>query len=430
MGSHSTVRSTLFDEMTAIDHVDPPVGTARDALSQPAFRRIYIASGLSNTGRWMQQAALGVLAWELTESPAFLGYIIFAQLGPLALLSLPGGSLADTVDRRRLLLATQTWQMIWSFVLAWQVWDGEISETGLLALVFVIGLGQGLFAPTFMSIVPSLVGPQNLRAAISLNSMQVNGSRVIGPAIGGYLTSQLGFGEVFAINAATYLIVIAALFVTMLPPSTSTARSFADRIFGGFKLAARSAQVGAPLLTMTVFSLFCLPFIGQMPAIAEINLGIEPKSSAYGLFYACFGLGALIGAGMVGTVLLNVSKVTVSRLALAGFAVALAGLAVVRSEWLGYPMIFVVGLFYFALPTALSTFLQEHLDEAVRGRAMALWVLSFGGTVPIANLIAGPIVEATSLTFVLGAGVVVALGLATVVRLREGPVADESLLLD
>lgn len=405
-----------------------PVGTARDALAQPDFRRVYIASGLSNTGRWMQQAALGVLAWELTESPAFLGYIIFAQLGPLALLSLPGGSLADAVDRRRLLLATQTWQMVWSFVLAWQVWDGEISERGLLLLVFVIGLGQGLFAPTFMSVVPSLAGTDNLRAAVSLNSMQVNGSRVVGPAIGGWLTAVTGFGEVFALNAATYLIVIVAIYLTDLPAPGATTTALVDRLFGGFKAAARAPQVGRPLLVMTTFAMLCLPFIGQLPAIAEVNLGIDAKSTRYGLFYACFGLGALGGATLVGTVLLNVAQDKVVRVTLSGFALALAALAVVRSEWLGYPVIFAVGLFYFALPTTLSTFLQEHLDETVRGRVMALWVLSFGGTVPFSNLIAGPIVEATSLTAVLAVGVAAAAALAIGVRLRRGVVIDESIL--
>ncbi len=414
--------------MSNADATSPKVGTARDALARPDFRRVYIASGLSNTGRWMQQAALGVLAWELTESPAFLGYIIFAQLGPLALLSLPGGSLADAMDRRVLLLCTQTWQMVWSFVLAWQVWDGEISEARLLLLVFVIGLGQGLFAPTFMSVVPSLAGPDNLRAAVSLNSMQVNGSRVIGPAIGGWLTSVTGFGEVFAVNAATYLIVIGAIYLTDLPAPASRAKSFVDRIFGGFKAASRAPQVGRPLLVMTTFALFCLPFIGQLPAIAELNLGIDAQSTRYGLFYACFGLGALGGATMVGTVLLNVAQSAVVRVTLSGFAVALAALAAVRTEWLGYPVIFAVGLFYFALPTVLSTFLQEHLHENVRGRVMALWVLSFGGTVPFANLIAGPIVEATSLTVVLGVGVLAALALAAGVRLERGDVIDESIL--
>ena len=160
----------------------------------------------------MQFAALGILGWELTESSAFLGYIIFAQLAPLGFLSLLGGSLADTANRRALLLSTQAWQMIWTFVLAALLIDGEIGEGTLLVLVFIIGLGQGLYAPAFTSILPLVAGEENLRAAVALNSVQVNGARVIGPAIGGVLASSMGFAEVFAINALTYTIVIAVIW--------------------------------------------------------------------------------------------------------------------------------------------------------------------------------------------------------------------------
>ena len=148
-------------------------GTARDALAVPEFRRLYIGSALSNTGRWLQTAALGVLGWKISESSAYLGAIIFAQLGPLGILSLIGGSLADTADRRILLLVTQAWQMIWTFVLAFLLLDGDIGRGTLLLIVFVIGLGQGLYAPALTSVIPAIAGERNLSAAIALNSMQV-----------------------------------------------------------------------------------------------------------------------------------------------------------------------------------------------------------------------------------------------------------------
>ena len=116
----------------------------------------------------MQNTTLGVLAWELTGSSAYLGLLIFATLAPLAVLSLVGGSLADTVDRRKLLLSTQVWQMAWSFVLAAMVVDNQIGEGALLALVFIIGLGQGIYAPAFVSILPTLAGPGNMPAAIAI----------------------------------------------------------------------------------------------------------------------------------------------------------------------------------------------------------------------------------------------------------------------
>lgn len=403
-------------------------GSARDALAVTDFRRIFIASFLSNTGRWMQFASLGVLGWEISESSAYLGALIFAQLGPLSVLSLIGGSLADTANRRVLLVGTQVWQMAWTAVLAALVVDDSISRPGLLLIVFVIGLGQGLYAPAFTSVLPSIAGEENIGAAIALNSMQINGARVLGPAIGGWLTSVLGFAEVFAITAALYLAVIGGLLLTWIPPSTAIARNFSDRVLGGFRAARRAPHVREPIVLMALFSLLCLPFIGQLPAIAELNLGIDPQSTGYGWFYATFGLGALAGTALVATALLRVPRPLVARSTLVAFGVSLAWLAGLDTLALGYPAIFAVGLFYFTLPTVLATHWQSQVDGTLRGRIAALWILSFGGMVPIANIIAGRVVEATSLRSVMMFGALAAFGLAAVFRLRPGTVIDEKIL--
>jgi len=381
---------------------------------------------LSNAGRWMQTAALGVLVWELTGSKELLGAIIFAQLGPLGILSLVGGSLADTMDRRKLLLACQTWQMVWTFVLAALLIDGDISVPLLLGIVFIIGLGQGLYAPAMTSVLPIVAGERNLSAAISLNSMQTNLTRVIGPALGGFLVTRWGFAEVFALNAFSYLFVLLAIFLTKLPAATSNRRPFKERVLGGFTVARRAPQVGRPLLMMCLFAFFCLPFIGQLPAIADENLGISPKSTTYGWFYATFGLGALLGALLVGTVFLHTPSSKIAPITLTGFAASLTALALQDVPVWAFAMIFLVGLFYFALPTALATAWQEHVDTSIRGRVAAIWVLAFGGTVPIANLLAGQIVERTSLTLVLLCGAAAALCL-TVLRLPSGPIVGEDI---
>ncbi|MDH3302288.1 MAG: MFS transporter [Acidimicrobiia bacterium] len=405
-------------------------GSARDALAVAEFRRLFLASFASNVGRWMQFAALGVLGWQLTGSSAFLGQLIFAQLVPLGFLSLLGGSLADTVDRRLLLAATQAWQMGWTAVLAVLVIDDVIGPNTLTALVFVIGLGQGLFAPAFTSVLPLIAGEDNIQAAISLNSVQSNGARVVGPAVGGFLTSRFGFAEVFAFNAVTYVLIIAVLIGLSFPASTARPASFRQRILGGFDVVRRAPQVGRPITLMAVFALCCMPFIGQLPAIAEVNLGIDGRSTTYGWFYATFGLGALVGAAMVGTVLLRVDKPRLVRICLVGFAVALAALSAARSLTVAFPAVFAVAVFYLVMPTSLATRWQQHVDSSIRGRVAAMWVLSFGGMVPIANLIAGRIVEATSLDTVLLAGAVAAVVLAAIARLPGGPVVGERILVE
>lgn len=375
----------------------------------------------------MQNVALGVFAYELTESPSFTTFIIFAQLFPLLLLSIIGGSLADTVDRRWLLIITQAWQALWGLVLAQQVWDDDISRPMLLLIVVMLGIGQSMFAPAFTAVVPSIVGPERLSAAIALNSMQVNGSRVIGPAIGAFLVSRFGISEVFVINSLSYLLVIGALFTVELPPSSDAKLSASARLLGGLRLARRSPQVGRPLLIMVLFSLFCLPFIGLMPVLAELNLGIDSASQTYGNLYAVFGLGALAGTISVGTILLRLPKELIVRMALGLFALSLGALAIVRSVGPAYPVLFCVGLFYFSMPTALSTFLQMHLGDEVRGRVMALWVVSFGGIISLTNLYSGWLVERTSVSFVLSMGAVVAALLASGVRLQPGAIVGDEL---
>lgn len=406
----------------------PDQGTALDALRVTEFRRVFLASFASSIGRWMQNVALGVFAFKLTGSAAFTTFTIFAQLFPLLALSLLGGSLADTMDRRKLLVTTQAWQAVMALILAWQVLDDEISRGLLLVIVFLTGIGQALFAPAFTAVLPSLVGRENLSAAISLNSAQVNLSRMIGPTIGSVLVVSFGFSEVFAINALTYVLIIITMMTVPLPALTKKQGTASERILGGLRLARRVPQLRQPLLAMVTFSLLCLPFIGLMPVIAERNWGIDSKSTTYGNVYLFFGAGAFAGSLAVGTVLLRVSKPLVVRVTLAGFAVSMAVLATLRDVTSVYPTIFFVGLFYFTFPTALSTFLQEHLADEVRGRIMALWVISFGGIISITNLFSGAIADATSVSAVMMGGAVAAIALAFAVRLEPGPVVGEEAI--
>lgn len=417
--------SSVEDVVDALEDGDRAVRTssARAALRHRTFRRVFIGAFLSNVGSWMQNVVLGALAYDLTQSPTFVGVILFAQLGPLLLFSLVGGLLADVFDRRRLLVTVSVLQGLLSLGLAWVARGTDPSQAALVAIVFLIGVGQAVFGPTYGALLPSLVGRDDLAGAISLNSAQMNGSRVIGPVIGSMLDARFGASAVFVGNAASYLLVIWSLLSVRLPApvlDTSGSRGF-RRLAAGFHAAQRDWVVGRCLVIIFAFSLLSLPFIGQMPTLADRNLGIDPRSEQYGLLYACFGVGALLGALSIGTVLSARSKERVVRIGLVAFAGFLAVFSLIRSPAAAYPAILLVGLAYFAVITSLSTVLQERLDDANRGRVMALWIMGFGGTVPIGNLIAGPLIDATSITAVVLAGAVIALGLAAYAELRTAP---------
>jgi predicted MFS family arabinose efflux permease len=418
---------TSEDVEDAILEGDRPfiAGTARAALSYPTFRTVFLGAFLSNVGSWMQNIVLGAFALKTTGSPTFVSLLGFAQLIPLLLLSIIGGTLADIFDRRKLLILVSIEQTAFALAIAWIATSATPSRLGLWGCTLAIGIGQAVYAPTFGSVVPQLVDKRDLAGAVSLNSVNMNLSRVIGPAIGGLIYAAFGISWVFVGNAFSYMFIIGALLMVQLPrvqrdPSAPTG---VRRLLGGFVAARADHVVGRCLLTMTLFSLFCLMFITQMPTLARNNLGIDPKSTQYGLLYAAFGFGAVVGALSIGTFLSGRSLERITRVGLAGFGVALAGFSMVRSPAVAYPAALLVGFFYFGTVTSLATVLQMRLDERVRGRVMALWVMAFGGTVAIGALMSGPLVEMSSVTAVMLLGAVMAVLLIPFADLRDRPVA-------
>lgn len=401
-------------------------GSARRALHYTTFRRVFFGAFLSQIGNWMQMVVLGALAYDLTESSSFVGLMVFAQLGPLLLLSTVGGVLADRVDRRRLLIAMASAQLVLALALAGIVAPDQPNKVALLAVVFAVGVGQAIYGPTYAALLPQLVGPEDLAGAVSLNATQMNASRVIGPVIGAFLDSLVGAPAVFVGNAISFLFIIGALLTVQLPPPVvdQNASRGLRALGDGFRIARRNVVVWRCLVTLFAFSLVSLPFVGQFPVLAERNLGIDERSTAYGVLYACFGIGAVVGSLSIGTVFSRLPKARVARAALVGFAGALTLFALLRAPAPAYPGAALVGFTYFAIITTLGTVVQEQLDNQVRGRVMALWIMGFGGTVPIGNLIAGPIIEWTSMTLVMLVGAAFAGLLVIYARLeqqREAP---------
>jgi MFS family permease len=405
----------------------PRRGTARAALSHRTFRIVFLGAFASNIGTWMQNVVLGAYAYDLTHSATFVGVIIFAQLGPTLVLPMVGGLLADKVDRKRFLIILSIEQLVFSLGVALVVLSPHPSKVLLVVMVLMVGAGSAMFGPAYSAILPGLVGREDLPGAISLNSAQMNASRVIGPIIGGVLYSLVGPAWIFAGNAATYLFVVVALMMVTLPavPQVPTHASRWRQLTAGITVARQDPVVGRCLVTVFVFSLLALAFIGQMPVVAAHNLGINlSKSPDYGILYACFGTGALAGAISIGTVFATTSKPLIVRICLVGYSISLCAFALERSPVPAYVNVAVTGAFYFAFITALNTTLQARLHENVRGRVMALWMMGFGGTVGIGNLLIGPVVAAVGITDVLLFGAGVALVLAWYADVRPRPDAQ------
>jgi predicted MFS family arabinose efflux permease len=382
-------------------------GTAISALRHRTFRIVFLGAFASNIGTWMQNVVLGAYAYDISRSSTFVGVIIFAQLGPALLLAMVGGLIADKVDRKKFLIVLSVEQLVFSVV--------------LVLVVVLVGVGSAMFGPAYSAILPSLVDRTDLPGAISLNSAQMNASRVVGPVIGGVTFHFVGPAWVFAGNAVTYLFVVAALMAVSLPalPRPTQQASRWRQLTAGITTARADPVVGRCLVTVFVFSLLALAFVGQMPVVAAHNLGINPRSAAYGVLYACFGTGALVGAISIGTVFARTSKAVIVRVSLVCYAAALTVFALLRAALPAFFVVAVVGAFYFAFITALNTALQTELSDAVRGRVMALWIMGFGGTVALGNLIIGPVVSTVGITAVLLFGAGVALLLAWYADVRR-----------
>jgi MFS family permease len=391
-------------------------GTAGAALRHRDFRLVWGGTFLSNIGTWMQNVLLGAFALKIGDA-GYVGVLYFAQLGPLLFLSQIGGVIADQVNRRRFLVTMQTLQMALSFVLAGLVVVDHPDKTWIFLCVLAIGIANALNAPAMGAILPTLVPREDLPGAVSLQSVQMNLSRVIGPAIGALLISLFGIASVFVINAATYGFAVAGLLLAHYDarnPNPVQGKPL-EKVLSGARISWNDRLLRRIFVTMFAFSFVSLMYVGLFPEVAKANFGIaNPTGDTYFFLYAAWGMGAALGALTVGTLLAHHSKAVVARWALAAFAVVLTAFALTRTIALAFVIAPVLGFAYFVVITALSTVLQEHLDDAVRGRVMALWIMSFGGTVPVGVAVGGWLISGLgmSITGVMLLGVTTALALA------------------
>jgi MFS family permease len=382
-------------------------GSARAALAYPDFRTMWIGSFASNIGTWMQNVVLPAYIYQRTGKASIVALLVFAQLGPLLILAIPGGVIADRFDRRKWLMAMQAVQLVFSAALA----PLAAHDAAIWALFMVqlgVGIGNALNMPAWSAVLPTLVNRQDLPGAISLNSTNINGSRVVGPIIvAGLSVVGVTTAQFFLINAATYLFVIGALFSLRIAPPTHVTHETGRRLLtSGIRLVRSNPVSKRILLVLTTFSLISLPYVGLFPAVARLNFGIIEKSPTYNWLYATWGLGACLGALAVGTVFVEWDKRRLIRLGFALFAVSMTAFALAREPIGAFISGFFLGIAYFGTTTSMLTVLQSRLQDHERGRVMSLWFMAFGGTVTIGLLIFGPVVDAVGARWVLLGGAV------------------------
>ncbi len=369
-------------------------GSARAALAYRNFRIVFIGTALSSVGTWMQNFTLPAYIDSRTGSAGLVGLLVFVQLGPLLLLSLPAGVLADKVRRTQFVIAMQTVMLTMSLVLAVFV-ATETPLWTIFAVQLVIGVANALNAPAFSASTPMMVDRVDLAGAVSLNSAMINGSRIMGPAIAALLAfAGLSTAQLFIVNAATYLFLIVPLLFIALPQAIGNhpERGW-RRLTSGINIARRREVLWRSLTAMCLFSLISLPYVGLFPSVARLNFNIDSSGGQYKLLYIVWGLGAFLGALSVGTILSGFDKKRLTSVGFAGFSVALAVFALFRDIEAAYFVAMILGFLYFMTATTIVTVFQQNTADTERGAVMPLWFMAFGGTVPIGNMIAGPIMD-------------------------------------
>ena len=404
--------------------LSPPRGGAGprrgmfSSLKHRAFRRYWMGLFLSNIGSWMQTVAQGWLVLRLSDSALVLGLVGFAGSIPTLLLAPLAGVAADRADRRRLLISTQSVQMACALILAAATGFHFVSVPLVGAVAVVNGFANAFTMPSHQSLFLDLVGREDLMNAISLNSMQFNLSRVIGPMIAGLTIAAFGETGCFLLNAVSFVAVIAALAaLTSLPRRRAGGRGAWVDLRIGMRFARRRAII-LPLLAIAAsLAVFGTPAVTLAPLFARKLLNVGPRG--LGGMLSAVGLGAAASALFLASLGDFRKKGAAVFVAASGFALSLAGLGLSRSYVLALLFLAILGASMSSSASLINTLLQTSAPDRLRGRVISLYALAWLGLVPIGNLQAGAVAERfgpAAALFVGAAGIVLTLVTIRIVK--------------
>lgn len=353
------------------------------------FAVLWVATVLSNVGTWMHDVGAGWLMTSMTSSPVMVALVQTATTLPLFLFALPAGAIADIVDKRRLLLAVQSVLAITALALSYLVASDIATPWILLLFTFVMGTGAALTAPAWQAIVPNLVPKSVLQQAVAANSVGINISRAIGPAIGGAIIG-LSIALPFLFNGLSFLIVIAAVFWWKSPPTDSDSlpkEKFWSAVQAGFRYARHSVPLKTTLIRALGFFLFASAFWALLPLIARQVLNGD--AHLYGMMMASVGLGAVLSAFVLPRMKTLLGPDKLVAIGTTGTAICMLVLAVSTSHTLAVLVCLIAGLSWIAVLTSLNVSAQVALPAWVRARGLAVFVTVFFGAMSAGSLFWG-----------------------------------------
>src|SRR6267142_501456 len=396
-------------------------------LRNTLFRNLWIASIVSNVGTWMHDVGAGWLMTSLSSSPSMVALVEAADSLPVMLLALPAGAIADIVDRRRLLIAVQVYFLIVIGALATLTALDMTTPWVLLAFTFAVGVGTAITMPAWAAIVPELVPADELPAAVALNSIGINVSRAIGPAIAGVLVAAVGAWLVFALNALSCIAILVVLYGWRRERRTSSlpAERFVSAIRVGMRFVTHTRALQGVLIRGIGFFLFASATRSLFPLIVRKELGRGPE--VYGVLLTCIGIGASAGAMALPRVRAKVSRDALVAGASVLYALAALALAHVQNLALLMAAMLATGAAWISILSAVQVSVQLTLPEWVRARGLAAFIVVFMGGMGLGSVLWGQVATAIGIPSALtaaAAGMVAAVALTWRFKLGHHQMLD------
>jgi MFS family permease len=388
------------------------------ALRHRNFRLFFGGQLVSLIGTWMQSVAQSWLIYRLTHSALLLGAVGFAGQIPIFLIAPFGGHVADRVDRRRIIIITQTCAMILAFFLAALTLTGRIHEWHIIVLAALLGVVNAFDMPARQAFIVQMVERDDLMNAIALNSSMFNGARVVGPAVAGILVAAIGEGWCFFANAVSYIAVIAGLF--MMTTETFVPRPMAGsalrNIWDGLRFVANTAPIRALLLLIAIVSFTGMPYAVLMPVFADRVL--HAGARGLGILMGASGVGALAGSVMLAmrsTVRGLGTWVAVSSTL---FGMTLIAFGISRTLWLSVAILVPLGASMMVQMSSSNTLIQSMVPDELRGRVMAAYTMMFMGMGPLGALAGGMVADRVGAPVAVIVGGVITIAAAAVFSMR------------
>lgn len=371
------------------------------SLKSYNFRLYFGGQCISLIGTWMQQIAMSWLVFRLTGSVFLLATVTFMAQIPILVATPYMSVFVDRFDRRKLLMLTQSLSMLQALLMAVLTLTGLIQVWHIMILSLLIGLINALDNPTRQSFYPSLVPRDKLSNAIALNSAVINGSRLIGPAVGGVLIGLLGEGICFLLNGISYIAVIIALLMMRVMPQRGKGvkQKVWEDMRDGFQYVVGNIPIRTLLLLMSVISFFGLPLMTFIPAYVKTIL--HGGSEMLGLLLSCIGVGSFIAALYLAArkSVLGLGKVVMLSGVLLG--IGLSVMSFVSIPWVAAVLCLPIGFSVIAAVASINTLLQTLSREDKRGRVMGYMAMAFTGMAPVGSIILGTFEEFVGLQVII-----------------------------